>query len=163
MCANYCDISLWLGDSGVIRVLKCGNSCVSCSFFGHVSMISFSNWKYCARSSYQGQGQVITSPVSAGCNYLSLPLIPASDTTLMNWLSTVIILFSQQYIIWVCVPTEKHTFGPSGEYLETRFSQVTINTQYNSSYWYYGFQICVNHGSRSRHAFKVIDFYIFRE
>ena len=43
-------------------------------------------WSYhleqcCARSRYQGQGQVIT--LSVECNYFSLPLITASDTTLL--------------------------------------------------------------------------------
>ena len=38
----------------------------------------------CARSRYQGHGKVITSHRYWECNYLSLPLIPASGTTLLN-------------------------------------------------------------------------------
>ena len=35
----------------------------------------------CTRDWYQGQGQLITPTVSVGCNYLSLPLTPASVTS----------------------------------------------------------------------------------
>ena len=42
-------------------------------------------WRHhgCARSRYQGQGQVITPDKYCGCNYLCLPLKPASGLLLM--------------------------------------------------------------------------------
>ena len=38
-----------------------------------------------ARRRYEGQGKLLHLTWSVGCNYLSLPLIPASGTKLLNW------------------------------------------------------------------------------
>ena len=44
----------------------------------------------CVRNMYQGHGQVITSPVfSVGCNYLSLPFLPASGTQIHSYTSYI--------------------------------------------------------------------------
>ena len=44
----------------------------------------------CAQSRYQGQGQVITPHNICACNYLYLPLISVSDTTLLTWLGPLL-------------------------------------------------------------------------
>ena len=69
--------------------------------FNKVSMAAVDFWD---RSGYEGQGQVITSTDTMGCNYLSLPFISAAGT---HWILISVLKYLSAFWVSGAVVCEK--------------------------------------------------------